>query len=266
MANSRPNNPIKSLSVGDVVSAGVRIYRSHFKSYFQISLIAGLWSFIPVYGWAKLAEMLGRISRLAFAELTQQPESTQTAAEITDPKKWRFLGANILVSLYYLGALLGFLLIWGIATAVLFSVFNPIGIAFGIIGIIVGIVLFVRLTCRLFIFDVAIAVEDEVTAGSSISRSMSLTKGAVGRIQWVVIVSFLIVSIFTVPVQVLRGFIQVGNNVDADLVPILTLILLTLGILSNAIVLPFWQVIKAVIYYDLRTRREGYGLKLRNQE
>ncbi len=30
--------------------------------------------------------------------------------------------------------------------------------------------------------------------------------------------------------------------------------------------LPFWQTIKAVIYYDLRTRREGMGLELRKRE
>jgi hypothetical protein len=29
--------------------------------------------------------------------------------------------------------------------------------------------------------------------------------------------------------------------------------------------MPFWQTIKAVIYYDLRTRREGMGLELRER-
>ena len=36
-----------------------------------------------------------------------------------------------------------------------------------------------------------------------------------------------------------------------------------IGILGNIFLLPFWQAIKAVVYYDLRTRREGMGLELR---
>jgi hypothetical protein len=31
-------------------------------------------------------------------------------------------------------------------------------------------------------------------------------------------------------------------------------------------VMPFWQSIKAVIYYDLRSRREGLGLQLRDHD
>jgi hypothetical protein len=31
----------------------------------------------------------------------------------------------------------------------------------------------------------------------------------------------------------------------------------------GALLIPFWQSIKAVIYYDLLTRKEGLGLELR---
>jgi hypothetical protein len=37
-----------------------------------------------------------------------------------------------------------------------------------------------------------------------------------------------------------------------------------LGLVSGALFLPFWQAIKAVIYYDLRSRREGLGLQMRD--
>ena len=33
-----------------------------------------------------------------------------------------------------------------------------------------------------------------------------------------------------------------------------------LGLASELFIMPFWQVIKAVIYYDLRNRREGSDL------
>jgi hypothetical protein len=42
-------------------------------------------------------------------------------------------------------------------------------------------------------------------------------------------------------------------------------VLFAVSILSGALIMPFWQVIKAVIYYDVRARREGFGLQLRDQ-
>jgi len=33
----------------------------------------------------------------------------------------------------------------------------------------------------------------------------------------------------------------------------------------GALVLPFWQAIKAIIYYDLRSRKEGLGLQMRDR-
>ncbi|NEO55980.1 MAG: hypothetical protein F6K54_24670 [Okeania sp. SIO3B5] len=36
--------------------------------------------------------------------------------------------------------------------------------------------------------------------------------------------------------------------------------------LSNILLLPFWQTIKAVIYYDFQTSRKGMGLQLRKQD
>ena len=46
--NINPGNPIEPINVGNVVSAAVLIYRSHFKSYFSVALIATLWVLLPV--------------------------------------------------------------------------------------------------------------------------------------------------------------------------------------------------------------------------
>jgi hypothetical protein len=37
-----------------------------------------------------------------------------------------------------------------------------------------------------------------------------------------------------------------------------------LGIVGATFMMPFWQAIKAVIYYDIRNRREGLGLQVRD--
>ena len=66
---------MKPLTVGNVVSAGLRIYRDRFLEYFRIAFIGYLWILVPIYGWAKFAAMNGLIARLTFGEVTEKPET-----------------------------------------------------------------------------------------------------------------------------------------------------------------------------------------------
>jgi hypothetical protein len=34
---------------------------------------------------------------------------------------------------------------------------------------------------------------------------------------------------------------------------------------GGPVVIPFWQPMKAIIYYDLRSRKEGLGLQIRDR-
>lgn len=45
---------------------------------------------------------------------------------------------------------------------------------------------------------------------------------------------------------------------------ILLLATLPLALLSNSLIAPFWQTLKAVVYYDIRSRREGIDLQIRD--
>lgn len=36
--------------------------------------------------------------------------------------------------------------------------------------------------------------------------------------------------------------------------------------MGGVLILPFWQTVKAVVYYDLRSRHEGLGLQLRDYD
>ncbi|MCF3609249.1 DUF975 domain-containing protein, partial [Planktothrix agardhii 1033] len=68
------NQTISPLSIIGVISAGLRIYRDHFRSYFNIALQAYCWSIIPIYGWAKFSALSALIGRLAYYETLEQPE------------------------------------------------------------------------------------------------------------------------------------------------------------------------------------------------
>jgi hypothetical protein len=119
------------LSIGNVVSTGLVLYRSNLKTYFFIALRAYLWILLPLiilviasaiavtatvyrasglYLWGFLAIIIAfllliggiskyqtnaaLISRLAYQELIGQPETVRAARQHIDPKLWRFWGVS----------------------------------------------------------------------------------------------------------------------------------------------------------------------------
>ncbi len=273
MSNLSPASPISPLSVGNVINAGVRIYRSHLKEYFTLSLRASLWSIVPVYGWAKSAEIAGAIGRLAYSELINQPETVADARNHTSPRLWQFFVTSLLVGLIFfglvMGAVIGVSFIAGVG-AVAASVSPPlwiVAVILGIVALIAAFIVLLRFSSRLLVYDLPLAIETNIDGTTSISRSWSLTKGSVGRIQWILFVAFLITVLVYVPAIALFGAIATltSRNEAPELLVLLRIIDLAVRIVLTASIMPYWQVIKAVIYYDLRARREGLGLQLRDR-
>jgi hypothetical protein len=264
-------SPLRPMSVGNVVSAGLVLYRSNFKSYLLQSIFAHLWILLPIYGWAKYSAISGLISRLAFKELISKPESVSHARETINPRMWSFLGVGFgialrLFGLYiaiYVAIFLAFLipvLILGQQTGAI------LGAIAALVLFIVGIVVIIRLYSRWSIAEVPLAVEENITGGGqSIDRSWELTEGAVGRIQYIVVVAFLV----TLPIQIVTGYVpsifQVRLDPNTQAYWIVYFIGLAFSLLGGAVVMPFWQAIKAVMYYDLRSRREGLDLQMRDR-
>jgi len=274
MSNLSPASSICPLSVGNVINAGVRIYRSHLKQYFTLSLRAALWGIVPIYGTAKSAEIAGAIARLAYSELIDQPETVTDARKHTSPRLWQFFVTNLLVGLIFvglfMGVFIGVAIIGGIGT-VAASVSPPltiVAVILGIVAFIAALIILIRFGSRLFVYDLPLAIEDNIDSTTSISRSWSLTKGSVGRIQWIfLVVAVLITPLVYVPTFMLIGFITnlTIRNEMPELVVLLRVVDLALRVGLTALIMPFWQVIKAVVYYDLRARREGLGLQLRDR-
>ncbi|MBD2342640.1 DUF975 domain-containing protein [Anabaena subtropica] len=275
-------NPMQSLSVGNVVSAGIRLYRSHLKDYFLLALKAYLWVLVPVYGWAKFYALTALISRLAFGDLVDQPESVPSGERFVNSRLWQFLLTILLLFLVSIGIGLG-VVILSVLLGVLSAAFvggvgqqaNPATyLLFILIAFALGIVALLAilwLVTRFYLVDLPLAVEENIDASSAISRSWELTQGYVWRILLISFVAFLITIPIQIVVQILATvlrlaflpLIQEGNAVFSLLYFVL---ILAISFSSGALLIPFWQSIKAVIYYDLRSRREGLGLKLRDRE
>ncbi len=273
MSNLSPASPIGPLSVGNVINAGIRIYRSHLKQYCTLSLRAALWGIVPIYGTAKSTEIAGAIARLAYSELIDQPETVTDARKHTSPRLWQFFVTNLLVGLIFvglfMGAFIGVAIIGGIGK-VAASVSPPltiVAVILGIVAFIAAFIILIRFSSRLLVYDLPLAIEDNIDSTTSISRSWSLTKGSAGRIQWIVFVALLITVLAYIPAILIFSAITALTiqNEMPGLVVLLRVVDLAVRIVLTALVMPYWQVIKAVVYYDLRARREGLGLQLRDR-
>ncbi|HAT12650.1 MAG TPA: hypothetical protein DCS91_02700 [Microcoleaceae bacterium UBA11344] len=312
------------LSVGNVVSTGLVLYRSHLKSYLSISLRATLWVILPTlvaipltalipsfivgsrlnftwwlillwilllsFGWAKYLANSALISRLAFSELIDRPETVSNARNYIQPRMWSFLSValNVGFLLFLVFVLLYFLM--GVGAIIIVSVIsgvvlpsltnNPIGSVIASILIVIMVLAglfgfffgFIWFFSRWIIAEVPLAVEEDINVAvkekisvkQSIDRSWELTKNSVFRIQLVVLVAFLV----TLPLIAVTSYIPQIFLLGAQPGSTLYWTIYGISILTSSgsqiFVLPFWQVIKAVIYYDLRSRKEGLGLQLRD--
>lgn len=264
---------MKPLSVGNVVSAGLRIYRDNFKKYFKLAFFGYLWIFVPIYGWAKFSAMMGLIARLAFREVAEKPEAIKDAQRHIKPRMWDFFVAGILVSLIFSGAVIPYFIVLGIIGALIGTIAQgSSALSIILILVMIAAILFfifglIWLISRLFLVELPLAVEENITSVNTISRSWQLTKGSVGRIQLVVFLAFLISLPIGIAVQIFSFILQLMIGAGLDNAPgfagIGVLLYLVLLVASGALMIPFWQAIKAVIYYDLRLRREGMGIDLR---
>ncbi|MDM9385326.1 hypothetical protein QUB80_32240 [Chlorogloeopsis sp. ULAP01] len=129
---------------------------------------------------------------------------------------------------------------------------------------------------RLFLTDLPLVTEDNINYIQAIKLSRKLTKGLTLCIIAIIFVAFLI----TLPIQILLWlilsfglgiifarisellFTQSGSNYNFT---ITTILLIILNLINGIILMPFWQSVKSVVYYDIICRREGYDLKLRDR-
>lgn len=324
MAQDSRSSPVEPLSVGNIVSSSFQLYREKFKEYLPITLAAVGWSLLPILGLIALglvvlvimgvspqptagaglgvlgvvaivvlavfssAKSLANsalITRLAFGELTNEPEALTEARRFTNSRKWSFFATQIWVGLIGAGLVLGVYIVAGLLG---FALFVAVGGSRGgspspglmIIGgglllvIVVGaIAAFFWLSARLFAAEAPLAIEPQILPLQSIKRFWSLTKGNVWRVFLVLLITFTITLplylvaqvISIIPQGLVLGLIQDNPNALAIGNALSTLISYAIGLLLSVVVLPLWQIIKAAVYYDLRTRREGFGLKLRDR-
>jgi hypothetical protein len=241
-------------------------------------LLGALVGVLPLlYGMAKYTMISSVIGRLSFSDLINQPETSLDVRRDLNPKLGQFLFLGFLLTLAFMAAyivaalaaaLVGVgsgLVVGGILGALTNATVG--GIVGTILGVLLGIAIFtlglIWVVSHLFIPEVVLAVEPNQDAGSSLSRSWELTQKSIGRIQIVFLATFLIqlpvLSVTNYIPSILFAFVP--DSVTA--VVISQGIGLILSFAGSILILPLWQAVKGVLYYDLRSRREGLDLELR---
>ncbi|NES74325.1 MULTISPECIES: hypothetical protein [unclassified Okeania] len=273
--------PIAPLSAGNIVSAGMRIYRDHFKPYLGVAIRATLWSFLPflalipipliliynqansssflllipvwlllfIYSSAKSIINNAIIARLVFGELANQPETVREARRILKPKMWIFFLAFFLFFLIGIGIWLILSVVIGILAGIIAGMANAsqpnvgtivVLVLIGIVIFIIALIFIVRLLIRFFVFDMPLAVEENITATQTLGRSWELTKGYVGRIFVVLFIASLVTLPIGIIVQIIAGILEnilkatiPANPTDASFQLLLFLMGYSIGLLSN---------------------------------
>ena len=285
-----PSYMMQPLSIGNIVNVSFQLYRLHLKLYLKLSLIAYLWLLVPLYGWAKFFAISGLISRLAFCELTGSPESVKTANQYVRRRMWSFLLKEVILIIVLFISLFMSLIFTGLA--IKYLNLNALVIYFSNVtfyrkkpwlpALIMLAILIAILACiflptlglysRFFITDLPLAFEDKINAFNNFIRSWKLTRRYSFNIQLILLLAVLVLTplqlLFYLTISISWGIISYISsfllpNYNSSYISGL-LDLLTVGIIgvSWAIILPLMQAIKAVVYYNVRLRREGFGLQL----
>lgn len=262
--------PLRPLTVGEILSAALLLTRRHLAVLAPVGLLIGL-----LYAGATLgiAAVTGSLDELAKGSVPTLP-SNPTAAELDAylPYLGRLLlgtGAGLLVSLIgapfasgvaapfaaqaavtRTGAVAGPLARlkgrWGVLLAA--SVVAGVGttLGFGLL-VVPGVLLWLTLLP----LGPVTAMEGLAVRGS-LRRAATVSKGVKGRILGVTLLAALIVGIFGFVVGALFGTLIHAM----DPVPRL---LLTDGltVLTSMLTVPFVASVTAMLYIDLRMRKEG---------
>jgi len=193
------------------------------------------------------------ISRLAYGELTSQPESKQIA--IREVKGfWKFWLAQFYISI----ELFAFSCAISIITRLFGSNFSFV-IA---IELILSFIVQMWITAKYFISDVAIALQN-ITAGESLKYSRELSKKHIFDISLILFITTLItLPAYLIPlIPLLTQLISLWQkstltsdfNWYIELINLITFIALAIigAMIVHIFTIPLWQSLKAVICHKL---------------
>ena len=206
--------------------------------------------------------------------------SSKEVWERTKSKFLPLIGLNIITSIIsglmmIIGIILFFILLAGVAASAETEteLFQDLGIT--LVGILILVVAGAIVGSYLYIkFSVAppAMVLENLGVFASIGRSWSLTRGNFWRLFGINILTTIITSmvagIFVGIADALGAiFIVVGSSSPEDVIASLNttyILIMVMSTIAQLLILPFTSSVNALLYIDLRMRKEGLDVELRN--
>ena len=168
------------------------------------------------------------------------------------------LGAVILKMIIIFAAFMGMSLVAGLAAAILTTVAGVGGAAVaGAVTVLIVAAMFalaLYLYALLFAVPATVVLEDR-TAGSGVRRARELARGETLKIIKVFALVFVLI-LFTSVALIAASFLLARLSAFAQV----------LAMVPYALAYPALDAVTAVLYYDIRARKEGYDLELMAQE
>ncbi|MDB9314230.1 hypothetical protein PN462_14045 [Spirulina sp. CS-785/01] len=241
-----------------------------------------------IYCFAQFLTHSALISRLAFNHLLDSDETVKEAKTKVKKRVWSFLGLAVFLAIFmmitYIVSFVIFFIFIGIGSTMLAGlggIANPSNTAVGVLVsifilllVITFFVLFSLLLlwiyCRFFVLEVPLAVETQLKVYEVIQINWNLSKKNTRYLMVILSIAFLVNAPIYLVFQLLSIMVQTLAELIID-TPFPSVVVLVLSyllgylvsIVGGLLLIPFWQTLKGVIFYDLKTRREGFDLQLK---
>ncbi len=193
----------------------INLINSALIAYILIILLAIiLWLLFSFYCWCHASKNSALISRLAFKEITYQPETTKQAQK-NIRKFWSFYGLQIVIGLIISGiSIILSMIQWITIELPIYFINQPIITdPLRLIGSILYAIIYFWCYNHFFIAETILVIEDNLGIINSIKRSWKLTNPYLWPILLIILCSFLV----TLPVYL--GF---AEKVTQKFMPLLT--------------------------------------------
>jgi glycerophosphoryl diester phosphodiesterase family protein len=268
------NHPrLRPLSLGEILDVAVKICLSHWRTLLKAVLVV----VVPVQIVGTLINADYTVDQFDFGS-----DSAQTPAETIDELNQYLGGLAVSGVLQILAVLLATAACFrAIAQAYLgeqtdwrSSLNYALRLApalllitlLNALGVLLGLLLFVLPGIWLYVawaFATPVLLVEGLRGTVALKRSFRLVQGRWWRTFGVLLVGFILAAIISAVVEaVFLIGIVVGEDNDA-----LVLVLSTIaGIIGLAVTTPFQAALLAVLYFDLRVRKEGFDLELLARE
>lgn len=277
------SNP--DFTVGNMITIGVAIYKQNWRQYLKLSAIAHLWLLVPVYGWARYFAISAWMSRLSLQEIDDELDYSDRQPYFSIRSLCIFLFTAIFtifepIVLGYLSfTILGVIIIvfsrvislWVFSFSLLEILENylsnqedPKYFFYELLGLVLLLLISLLFYARLFITDLIFTDRSNNKLFDLIYRSYFITKSNKFKTYTTICLSCLltlpvwIIGYLIVPI--IAGFIFTISSINLlePLNPLLSFCLVFTLVCAHGIVLPFWQSIKAVVFYHLSQRYKNY--------